>query len=111
MKMMNNEEAMVELHECFNCLRFRSDLSVLNYKKALVLVIKALRKQIPMKPNNIKDILDFLEIIILQEEIVQCVGEKEFLSQIYIVINVDRNLIGSNILKRQFHLKNCCFYE
>lgn len=57
--MMNNEEAMVELHECFNCLRFQSDLSVLNYKKALVLAIKALRKQIPMKPNNIKDILDF----------------------------------------------------
>ena len=59
MKMMNNEETMVELHECFNCLRFQSDLSVLNYKKALVLAIKALRKQIPMKPNNIKDILDF----------------------------------------------------
>lgn len=44
MKMMNNEEAMVELHECFNCLRFRSDLSVLNYKKALVLVNQSIKK-------------------------------------------------------------------
>ena len=59
MKMMNNEEAMVELHECFNCLRFQSNLAVLNYKKALVLAIKALRKQVPIKPNNIKDIVDF----------------------------------------------------
>lgn len=57
---MNNEEAMVELHECLNSIRLQSNSSVLlNYKKALVLAIQALRKQIPMKPNNIKDILDF----------------------------------------------------
>lgn len=57
--MMNNEEAIVKLYEWFNCLRFESNLFVQNYKKALVLAIKALRKQIPMKPNNIKDIVDF----------------------------------------------------
>ena len=44
MKMMNNEEAMVELHECFNCLRFRSDLSVLNYKKSFSISNQSIKK-------------------------------------------------------------------
>ena len=57
--MMNNEEAMVELHEWLSCVKSQSNLAVLNYKKALVLAIEALRKQVPMKPNNIKDIIDF----------------------------------------------------
>lgn len=60
MNKMNNEEAMVELHECLNSIRLQSNTPVLlNYRKALVLAIQALRKQIPMKPNNIKDIIDF----------------------------------------------------
>lgn len=59
MKMMNNEEVMVELHKCLDYIRLQSNPSILDCKKALVFAIQTLRKQIPMKPNNIKDIIDF----------------------------------------------------
>lgn len=53
--------------------------------------IKALRKQIPMKPNNIKDILDFSGKYYTTRGDCPVWEEKEFLYQIHIAIIVDRN--------------------
>lgn len=53
--------------------------------------IKALKKQIPMKPNNIKSILIFLADIIRQKVTVQFATVRDFINQIFIAISVDRN--------------------
>ena len=52
---------------------------------------KALEKQIPMKPNNIKSILIFPADIIRQKAIAQFVTARDFINQIFIAISVDRN--------------------
>lgn len=49
---------------------------------------KALKKQIPMKPNNIKS---FPADTIRQREISQFATERGFIKQIFIVTSVDRN--------------------
>lgn len=53
--------------------------------------IKALKKQIPMKPNNIKLFLTFLANTIRQKAIVQFAIERNLINQIFIVTSVVRN--------------------
>lgn len=52
---------------------------------------KALEKQIPVKPNNIKSIFDFSGRYYTTKGIAQFVIERDFINQIFIVISVDRN--------------------
>lgn len=53
--------------------------------------IKALKKQIPMRPNNVETILIFLADIIRQKVTVQFATERDFINQIFIAISADRN--------------------
>lgn len=58
----------MEPEEAIKILRGRIELTkkvwsnvpeIIEYREALELAVKALEKQIPMKPNNMKSILDF----------------------------------------------------
>lgn len=53
--------------------------------------IKALEKQIPMKPNNIKSILDFSGRYYTKKVTVQFATVRDFISQIFIAISAVRN--------------------
>lgn len=56
-----------------------------------MVAVKALKKQITMKPDNIKSILDFLADIIRQKAIVHFAIERDFISRIFTAISAGRN--------------------
>lgn len=53
--------------------------------------IKALQKQIPMTPNNVRIILDFSGRYYTKKVTIQLVIVRESINRIFIVISADRN--------------------
>lgn len=60
--------------------------------------IKALEKQIQMKPNNIKSIFDFSGRYYTTKGNCPVCNREDFINQIFIAISVDRNQIGVKIM-------------